>query len=244
MATAWKIGPKAAVCGILCGLSLAGWATRYSIAQDPAKDAQPPSLPSPDLLPPKAETPKPAPPQEQRETVEGDLAPKSRIAGPGDSLAVPSLNTLQDKPTPIEPSVAGAPAPVTVGPDHLPAEGEDPEKVASAFLEHNQKLAEAQLKSLREEAEKLRARLTKVEAGIKRWDRLLQALKQSQGPGAVEQTSARPARQFRVVSPAARADVLVPGDEPTELSPVAEQPALRLPQAPAEAARPADVVPR
>jgi hypothetical protein len=59
-------------------------------------------------------------------------------------------------------------------------EGEDPEKAAIAFLESNQKMAESQLHSLRAEEAKLRARLQKVEAGIKRWDSLLGALEQSQ----------------------------------------------------------------
>ena len=77
---------------------------------------------------------------------------------------------------------------MVVGPDHSPLEAEDPEKVANDFLEHNHKFAEAQLKALKEEAEKLKARLAKVEAGIKRWDRLLEALKQSGGTARIERS--------------------------------------------------------
>jgi hypothetical protein len=42
-------------------------------------------------------------------------------------------------------------------------------------------MAESQLKSLKDEEAKLRDRLRKVEGGIKRWESLLGALKQSQG---------------------------------------------------------------
>ena len=42
-------------------------------------------------------------------------------------------------------------------------------------------MAESQLKSLKAEEAKLRDRLRKVEAGIKRWESLLGALKQTQG---------------------------------------------------------------
>jgi hypothetical protein len=62
---------------------------------------------------------------------------------------------------------------------------EDPEKAALSFVEQNQKMAESQLVMLRAEEARLRARLQKVEAGIKRWDSLLGALKQSQGTVAV-----------------------------------------------------------
>jgi hypothetical protein len=41
-------------------------------------------------------------------------------------------------------------------------------------------VAETQLKNLRDEAEKLRARLQKVEAGIRRWETLLTALQASE----------------------------------------------------------------
>jgi hypothetical protein len=59
-------------------------------------------------------------------------------------------------------------------------ESEDPEKNVQAFVEQNRKVAETQLKNLRDEAEKLRARLQKVEAGIRRWDTLLTALQASE----------------------------------------------------------------
>jgi hypothetical protein len=64
----------------------------------------------------------------------------------------------------------------------IPATGQsdDPEKNVQAFLEQNRKVAEGQLKNLKDEAEKLRSRLQKVEAGIKRWEALLAALQNSE----------------------------------------------------------------
>ena len=48
-----------------------------------------------------------------------------------------------------------------------------------AFVAQNRKVAQAQLKGLKDEAEKLRSRLQRVEAGIKRWEALLTALEKS-----------------------------------------------------------------
>lgn len=46
-------------------------------------------------------------------------------------------------------------------------------------------MAESQLTSLKAEEAKLKDRLRKVEAGIKRWESLVGALKQSQGSVAI-----------------------------------------------------------
>ena len=50
----------------------------------------------------------------------------------------------------------------------------DPEKAALVFVAENQKLAESQLKNLKDEESKLNARLLKVQAGIKRWESLVE----------------------------------------------------------------------
>jgi hypothetical protein len=98
---------------------------------------------------------------------------------------MPATETL---PTPVEPSASKRPAPAidseqAVAPvDHRSiGDQEDPEMSAVAFVEQNQKIAESQLKNLIAEQTKLRERLQKVDAGIKRWETLLSALKQSQG---------------------------------------------------------------
>jgi hypothetical protein len=219
-----KIGPKLAFFGIVCGLFLVGWATRYSVAQNPAQDVPPPSIPAPDPSPPKTEAPKPAPLPAKTETIGADVAPQLPDPGPTDSLSVPSLNAAQDFAPAVSSKVAGAPAPVTVGPDHSPAEGDDPEKVANAFLEQNQKLAEAQLKALKDEAEKLRARLTKVEAGIKRWDRLLVALAQSQGTTEPQPAFTKVGTEV-IETPGAREDLKLPPAARDEVGPDEAPPA-------------------
>jgi hypothetical protein len=61
----------------------------------------------------------------------------------------------------------------------------DPETAALVFVAENQKLAESQLRNLKDEESKLKARLLKVQAGIKRWESLAQALKRSQESVAV-----------------------------------------------------------
>jgi hypothetical protein len=243
MSTEWKIGPKLALCGIVCGFVLVGWATRYSIAQNSAQKVPlPPTSSGSDSLP-KVDEPKSAVPQTKPESTASELAPTLPDSGPADPLAVPSLKG-ESSPLPAgsTPS-AGAPAPVTIGPDHAATEADDPEKVAIAFLEQNQKLADAQLKALKEEAEKLKARLTKVESAIKRWDRLLGALKGSQESAGTEKGSAAAGKT--VFSDAVPSTVLsdpnAPSAEPapTDLSPIHTEPGPVVPQS-SKAAVPVD----
>jgi nucleotide-binding universal stress UspA family protein len=179
MSTFRRIGPKLFLGGIVLGVFLIGWANRYSIAE-----SRPQDLPAPA----PSGGAKEALPSATPESIKPESAAASPGSAPAEALALPSVSKDALSPEPIlNPITASpAPAPVVVGPDHSPIEAEDPEKVATEFLEQNQKLAEAQLKALKEEAQKLKARLTKVEAGIKRWDRLLVALNQSQGAAAVE----------------------------------------------------------
>jgi hypothetical protein len=220
MSTIRRLGPKLVFCGIICGLFLIGWATRYSIAQGRTQDAPPPTA--------LGSTSKETPPQVKPETVKAEPAPA--LPGPLNAEAVepPSVKEIPSpEPLPISTS-APAPPPVVVGPDHSPIELDDPEKVATEFFEQNQKLAEAQLKALKEEAQKLRVRLTKVEAGIKRWDRLLIALGQSQATAAVEKAGdERPASTTDATPPAAANSESRPGsvlsgsEVPPTLKPVA-----------------------
>jgi hypothetical protein len=106
---------------------------------------------------------------------------------PETSVGLPSAETGLAAPTPKADILASgansAPdSPIELSPVN---DLDDPEKAAMAFVEQNQKLAESQLKNLKDEQAKLRARLQKVEGGIKRWEALLGALKQSQGSVAV-----------------------------------------------------------
>ena len=237
MSTICKLGPKLALCCVVCGLCLVGWAGRFSIAQSGGQDSPPPA---------KAEEPKVAAPQAKPDVPKAEPElPKAETAAPvlgpvfSDALLLPRETDGPAREPSLKPVDPPAPAPVVVGPDHSPLEAEDPEKVANDFLEHNHKFAEAQLKALKEEAEKIKARLAKVEAGIKRWDRLVEALKQS---GATADTK----RAFtRVVTndpadetPAGRDDV-TPKSSPRPDQP---EPSERPQSKPADG--PGDLVPR
>jgi hypothetical protein len=119
------------------------------------------------------------------------LAQESRQK-PVDSIPAPvssggELKGLPSAPVPPLPPapVVSAHSPLELEPaSGLPAPGEsdDPEKKVQAFVEQNRKVAETQLKNLRDEAETLRARLQKVEAGIRRWESLLTALQTNEAP--------------------------------------------------------------
>jgi hypothetical protein len=125
------------------------------------------------------------------------------------------------------PPPGDAAAPNPVGP-----ENDDPERNARAFIEQNRKVAQGELKSLKDEAERLRTRLGKVEAGIRRWEALLAALDNGEkavGPGIVPSfpgenpTTLEPApvsrravvRESQTAPPSAPAAV----DSPTTLEP-------------------------
>jgi hypothetical protein len=193
-----RIGPKLALCGVVAGLLLAGWAARYSAAQNPAQDVPPPTEQNPGTTV-KSEETKAAVSQSKPDT-RSELSSPLPPPGPADHLAVPHLNAESDAGPSSGTSSVNAPAPVTVAPGNAMADVDDPEKVANAFLEQNQKLVQSHLKTLKEEAEKLKARLAKVEAGIKRWDSLLGALKQSQSASATAPLPAAVASEGLTVS--------------------------------------------
>jgi hypothetical protein len=217
-----RIGPKLAIFGVVAGLVLVGSAARYSAAQNPAQVVPPPTNQVPGTTV-NGEEPKASAPEAKPET-RSELASPLPAPGPADHLAVPHLNAEPDAGPFSGPiGATKAPAPVTVAPGDATAEVDDPEKVATAFLEQNQKLAEAHLKTLKEEAQKLKARLLKVEAGIKRWDRLLGALKQSQSavtarpPAAIDESS--PTDDDLIATPRVRGAAL-PATEALDLKPV------------------------
>lgn len=89
-----------------------------------------------------------------------------------------SLPAFHSKPRAV-PEVDGS-APPAVAPPN-----DDPEKNAGDFVERNRKVAQDELKKLKDEAEQLRARLAKVEAGIRRWEGLVAALDQGDKAAAM-----------------------------------------------------------
>ena len=102
----------------------------------------------------------------------GKESPES-AASQAVSAPIPVPRPLSEQPIGTK---APLPAAAAVVNPSTTSEHEDPAKAAQDFVEQNQKVAETQLKNLRDEEAKLRARLQKVEAGIKRWEALVSAL--------------------------------------------------------------------
>ena len=163
---------------LACGAAFAafcliGWVAKATLAQDPPVRPAPPQL--------LGGLPATAPAQAQ------DLSPNAEATKPSatrDHSPAPFQEQIPGSHATSEPLAAQPAAAViessVTSPPHIPNAEEDPEKAALAFVAQNQKQAEFQLKNLKDEEANLKARLRKVEAGIKRWESLLGALKQSQ----------------------------------------------------------------
>jgi hypothetical protein len=96
------------------------------------------------------------------------------------------LSTPAEAPaSPVARAALPVDKPAVSQPNGTGSTGDDPEKAAREFIEKNQKIAEAELNTLRKEADALRARLQKVESAIRRWDAVSQALKQTEGNAAM-----------------------------------------------------------
>ena len=172
--------PKLACVAAIAAVCVIGWVTEATLAQDPAET--PGSFPSPDkdAAAPAPVQGRPSPSPEPAKLLVGSESPASPHEPP---VGLPSAETVLAAPTPKADLLASGAnsaheSPIELSPINDP---DDPEKAAMAFVEQNQKLAESQLKNLKDEQAKLRARLQKVEGGIKRWEALVGALKQSQG---------------------------------------------------------------
>ena len=157
-------------------LCLIGWVANDTLAQGPAEKPA-----SPQLLGVTAT--EPSLPQDQPDKPVASKPPSSADLGqpPIQEQIPPSIAASREESQPAaDSSKAAAPPPTLIADSLTPNPAEDPEKAALAFVEQNQMQAESQLKNLKDEEANLRARLRKVEAGIKRWESLLGALKQSQ----------------------------------------------------------------
>jgi hypothetical protein len=93
--------------------------------------------------------------------------------------SAPSPPAESPLPQPVPSTVADSGA-VAVAPSPAAPANDDPEQNARGFVERSRKEAQDELKKLKEEAERLRTRLGKVEAGIRRWEALLAALDSSE----------------------------------------------------------------
>ncbi|MGP0064167.1 MAG: hypothetical protein ACLQGP_11285 [Isosphaeraceae bacterium] len=192
---------------VLAGAILIGWGVmRSTWAQDVPKptvpQASPTARPAPEPL--QAIDPAPVPSPE----------PSKAVAFPFDR-----------PPSPVPLPVAELPP---ADPAPLANDNDDPEKKAQAFVEQNRKVAESQLKSLKEEEQKLRARLQKVEGGIKRWESLLTALEKSSAASPPKGLTLTDPRTTGSSNPHAlhssppESPVELPGGSPTDLTPITE----------------------
>ncbi len=187
------IAGRLALTGTIAGLCL--WLTmnRARSAQDAKPDATPvPAHEEPgQLKPAERKDVSPAPTTVDPSPAALAPAPATAISAPDavplpqeSELTVPVLNKAVSTPVHVlNPTDSQPPVP-------QPSRGvlgtDDPEKDAQAFAEQNRKQAEAQLKTLKDEGARLRARLQKVDSGIKRWEALLEALKQSESVSSGE----------------------------------------------------------
>jgi hypothetical protein len=151
--------------GLVAGLILFGWVARISLAQKSQRTIAPvaASRAAASLKTEKLKTEKPPiamaiPPDLATPPSKQAAHPKAPPLTPGPNTASVATDLAKDvaQPGPLPPT-----APVAA------LEAEDPERVVKVFVEQNQKRAETQLKHLKDEAEKLRARLRKVDAGIR-----------------------------------------------------------------------------
>jgi hypothetical protein len=203
---------KVVCVAVFAALCLIGWVAEATLAQDPPTPSAP--SPVPDAPPASDSVP--------QDPVSGDAA-----APAGTAPAPPPLAELTPASPGFEPTAIRKSKEAVVAPAAASADGQlsvsdpdDPEKAAILFVETNRQLAESQLKNLKDEEAKLRTRLQKVEAGIKRWETLLGALKQSEGSGVAVFVPGNPAGWKQTV-PIDRDEV------PQNLSPAGPDPKLR-----------------
>lgn len=168
-------------------------------AQNPQEPAAKPA-PGPEI-PADPKGAEPPPPPSRTEPEPGPALP---ISSP------PTAPASDPKPATVTPP---APAP--------PPASADPEAEARAFVERSQKEADAAVAALSKEAETLRARLQKVEAGLARWQAVKESLAASAGPGPAQAN--RPAWHPRVIEGGVvrtRVEGALRDPEPTILEPL------------------------
>jgi hypothetical protein len=174
MMTPTRIVRLVGIAGLIGWLGMVGWVAKTSRAQNQGQ-SQPPvaaketaTLPRNDSAPPPIASDSAPPPIPPAPRSSGQPASTS-----GNSAAL-SLPVPEATSATVAPDLGAAPPPVAL-------EADDPEKFAQSFVDRSRKQAEEHLKALTTEAEQLRARLAKLDSGIRRWERLLSALKSAQG---------------------------------------------------------------
>jgi hypothetical protein len=191
------------IIGLVGWMAMVGWVAKTSQAQNGAEASV-----SPPLANFKNESVSTAPqPPHKRSGGEQGLAPVAPDTVPPviDQYS-PALS--QSPAHPLEPIGTTSPPPAksdtsALQPASSPSEPassnaaqshsttflDDPEQAAQSFVERNQKEAEDHLHALVAEAQQLRARLAKLESGIRKWQGLANALKSSQEQPSASMTS-------------------------------------------------------
>ena len=225
------------ILGLLGWLGMVGWMAKTSQAQNgrptPAPvPAQPPrkqAIAKKDAVPPLPIAPAAA---SAKENSPAHSFPKNHEAPPPiDPLPVSAEKVLA-APEPI------ATAEVTALPDMSPPRTDDPEKSAQSFMERSQKEAEQHLKALTAEAEQLRARLAKLDSGIKKWQGLLNALNAAQHGQPLAVAGGPLADEPRSLEPVAPSAAGEPADKQVKPASASTGTAGSTPQ-PAQASEPA-----
>ncbi len=206
MMTPTRIVRMIGIAGVIGWMGMVGWVAKTTQAQNPGQN--PPALP-PVATKPDAQTKsEPGTPKAQSNDVPASLpvAPEADLsrnpppplpaevkphAAREESLSPPPA---LGNPAPAQQaSAAPEPAAIRAVPESQPAVStDDPEQSAQSFVERSQKEAEDHLRALTAEAQQLRARLAKLESGIKKWQCLVSALKSSEGVQVPIVTTANP----------------------------------------------------
>jgi len=226
MMTPTRIVRMIGIAGLVCWMGMVGWAAKTTRAQNDGQNppALPPVATKPDDLTKAApETPKarsndaPAPlPVAPEADMSPNPPPPLPPVGKHPAAKEESLSTSPALGIPAptqQASAASEPAGLRTLPESQTAPStDDPEQSAQSFVERNQKEAEDHLRALTAEAQQLRARLAKLESGIKKWQCLVSALKSSEGlpsittanaPGAEEAGDLEPIKPNQVGGPRA-----------------------------------------
>ncbi len=210
MMTPARIVRTIGIAALIGWMGMVGWVAKTTMAQNGGQSPAPlPPVASVDPAPvaPQADVKPQRLPGDALLDAPG-AGSAGKAARPADATSSPPLPmpvaAKTGEPPAIAPALADAPAaasavsvpsaPLAAAsgltvPSPLPAApaesqsappSDDPEQAARTFVERNQREAEEHLKALTDEAQQLRARLAKLESGIKKWQALVTALKGSQ----------------------------------------------------------------
>jgi hypothetical protein len=187
MMTPTRIVRLIGIAGLIGWLGMVGWVAKSSQAQN------------------QGQPPPPVAPTATKEAASAQPSNASLLPLPSDSAPppVPAVSARSEQPASTSvnsaalalPGTGAAPPASDLGaaPAPVARETDDPDKAAQSFVDRSRKEAEEHLKALTTEAEQLRARLAKLDTGIRRWERLLSALKSAQGQAITSNAADEPA---------------------------------------------------